>query len=365
MKIKYYFLLLLFLPLFSACQNDDENSKRDINKIELPAGFHIEVYADVPNARAMVLADDGTLFVGSRAEGKVHAITAGERKVIVIDENISSPAGVDLLNGDLYVSAVSRILKYPDILKQLDNPPEPVVITDQYPDEASHGWKFIKFGPDDKLYVPVGAPCNICLSQDSIFASITRISKDGSNMEIIAHGIRNTVGFDWHPETGVLWFTENGRDRMGDYKPPDEINKLTEIGQHFGYPYVHGDSVTDPQFWQKKPQGFEWQKPEVNLAAHVAALGMRFYTGDMFPQKYHNGIFFAEHGSWNRSSKIGYRVMFVPVHNGIAGKKEIFASGWLQGEEYWGRPVDVEIMSDGSVLVSDDYAGKVYRVYYE
>ncbi|MFW6224258.1 MAG: PQQ-dependent sugar dehydrogenase, partial [Bacteroidota bacterium] len=275
MNINFIGCLLMIMPVLTSCQDNDNNGNQNIDLIELPSGFHIEVYVeDIPNARAMVLADDGTLFVGSRSAGKIYAVTAGEREVIVLDENISSPAGVDIYQGDLYVSAVSRILKYPDILNHLDDPPEPVVITDQYPDEAAHGWKFIKFGPDDKLYVPVGAPCNICLSQDSIFASITRINPDGSNMEIIAHGVRNTVGFDWHPQTGVLWFTENGRDHMGDHKPPDEINKLTATGQHFGYPYVHGDSITDPQFWQKRPKDFKWKKPEVKLEAHVAALGM-------------------------------------------------------------------------------------------
>jgi glucose/arabinose dehydrogenase len=183
-------------------------------------------------------------------------------------------------------------------------------------------------------------------------------------MEIIAHGIRNTVGFDWEPGTGKLWFTDNGRDNMGDDQPPDELNELTKTGQHFGFPFVHGTDIKDPEFWEKRPANFDWVKPQINLPAHVAALGMRFYTGKMFPEKYRGGIFIAEHGSWNRSKKIGYRVEFIPVRNGSAQGEEVFASGWLQGEKAWGRPVDIEMLPDGSILVSDDLGGKIFRIYY-
>jgi len=361
--LKYTALLLLVL-VFS-CKGQKPEAASELKKISLPPGFHIEIYTDdIPNARGMDIADDGTLFVGSRNEGNIYTVTR-DKKVIVLDQNLNMPAGLDYFEGDLYVSAVSQILKYPDILNHLDNPPKAQVVYDQFPTDKWHGWKFIKFGPDGKLYVPVGAPCNVCLSEDPIYASITRMDKDGSNMKIIAHGIRNTVGFDWEPGSGALWFTDNGRDHMGDDLPPDEINKLTETGQHFGFPFVHDDDIKDPEFWDRRPEGFTWEKPQVNLSAHVAALGMRFYTGEMFPEKYHGGIFFAEHGSWNRSSKIGYRVMFVPVKDGQAGKKEVFADGWLQGEDAWGRPVDVEVMPDGSLLVSDDLRGSIYRIYFQ
>ena len=363
-KSIHFHPLIVLIVFLNSCQGQDQKNQ-DLDLIELPDGFHIEIYADnIPNARAMDLAEDGTLFVGSRDKGNIYAVTPG-KNVMLLDEGLAMPAGLDYYEGDLYVSAVSKILKYPDILSNLSDPPEPEVVYDEYPTDNWHGWKFIKFGPDGKLYVPVGAPCNVCLEEDPIYASITRMDKDGSNMEIIAHGVRNTVGFAWHPESKNLWFTENGRDYMGDNLPPDEINKLTETGQHFGFPFVHGDDVKDPEFWEKRPEGFEWVKPQVNLDAHVAALGMRFYTADMFPEKYRGGIFFAEHGSWNRSSKIGYRVMFTPVVNGEARGKEVFAAGWLQGEEVWGRPVDVEIMPDGSMLVSDDMAGSIYRIYYK
>ncbi|MCF8228102.1 MAG: PQQ-dependent sugar dehydrogenase [Bacteroidales bacterium] len=363
-KAKILFPLLFMFLMIASCNGQEDNIEDIITRISLPEGFNIEVYTDkVPNARGMDLANNGILFVGSRNDGRIYAVTT-HREVLVLDEGLEMPAGLDFYQDDLYVSATSKILKYPDILNQLYDPPDPLIIKGNFPSDRWHGWKFIKFGPDGKLYVPVGAPCNVCLQEDPIYASITRIDKDGSNLEVIAHGVRNTVGFDWNPQTGDLWFTDNGRDNMGDNLPPDELNRLTNDGQHFGFPFVHGDDVHDPEFWEKRPEDFEWIKPQVNLEAHVAALGMRFYTADMFPEKYRGGIFLAEHGSWNRSSKIGYRVMFVPVENNQAGNKEVFASGWLDGEKTLGRPVDVEIMSDGSMLVSDDYNGTIYRIFY-
>ncbi|MCF8234253.1 MAG: PQQ-dependent sugar dehydrogenase [Bacteroidales bacterium] len=359
---KNMFLSLSLLLIVVTCKSQKDKAEL-LDKIKLPVGFHIEIYADdVPNARGMDLAEDGTLFVGSRDKGTVYAVTPS-RNVLVIDEGLNMPAGLDYYKGDLYVSSLSEILKYPNILNKLADPPEAELVYGDYPTDTWHGWKFIKFGPDGKLYVPVGAPCNVCLEENPVFASITRIDQDGSNMEIVAHGIRNTVGFDWNPETGDLWFTDNGRDYMGDNLPPDELNRLTETGQHFGFPFVHGNDIHDLEFWDQRPENFSWIKPQVNLKAHVAALGMRFYTATLFPEKYRGGIFFAEHGSWNRSSKIGYRVMFVPVENNQAQGLEVFASGWLQGEEAWGRPVDVVVMPDGSLLVSDDMDGTIYRIY--
>jgi glucose/arabinose dehydrogenase len=366
MKVtRYCALTCLTAVLAGSCTGQVTTGTPGVEGINLPPGFHIEVYADnIPNARGMSLAGDGTLFAGSREKGTIYAVTK-DKKVIVLDKGLDMPAGLAFYKGDLCVSAVSKILRYPGILKNLNTPPKPVVIYDKFPEDTWHGWKFIRFGPDGKLYVPVGAPCNVCLNDDRIFASITRMNPDGSGMEIIAHGIRNTVGFDWDPGSGNLWFTDNGRDNMGDDVPPDELNKLTKPGQHFGFPFVHGEEIKDPEFWDKRPAGFDWVKPQANLSAHVAALGMRFYTGKMFPDKYKGGIFIAEHGSWNRSGKVGYRVVFVPVKNGTAQGQEVFASGWLQGDKVRGRPVDVEVMPDGSLLVSDDLAGKIYRIYYK
>jgi len=346
---------------FSFIHGQDELS---LDKIKLPKGFAIEVYSDnVENARAMSFAEDGTLFVGSRIAGNIYAI-APDRDVFLIDKDLEMPVGLDYHDGDLYVSEVSRILKYEGILETYKSSPEPVVINDRFPTDKWHGWKFIKVGPDNKIYVPVGAPCNVCDSSNIIYASICRINLDGSNMEIYAEGVRNTVGFDWEPVYRNLWFTDNGRDWMGDDLPPDELNKASTHGSHFGFPYKHGSNVRDPEFWKLKPRNSVFVAPSLELPAHVAALGMRFYTGEMFPEPYDDGIFIAEHGSWNRSEKIGYRISFVPVKKSVAMEYKVFASGWVENEVAWGRPVDVEIGPDGALYVSDDFAGCIYRIYY-
>ena len=340
-----------------------------LDQIELPEGFRIHYFAsDVPGARSMTLSPGGVLYVGTRRQGNVYAVIDANgdyraERVVVIDRGLEMPNGVAWRDGSLYVAENSRILRYDGIDGRIDDPPEPVVVHDGYPTDDHHGWKFIAFGPDGRLYVPVGAPCNVCESPQ-IYASITRIDPDGSNREIIAHGVRNTVGFDWHPETGELWFTDNGRDRMGDNLPPDELNRLSEVGQHFGFPYCHGRDVLDPQFGAGRSCD-EFTPPEAELGPHVAALGMRFYTGEMFPESYVGDIFIAEHGSWNRSEKIGYRVVLVEVENNRAISYTPFARGWLQGETAWGRPVDVQIMPDGSMLVSDDAKGAIYRIVHE
>ena len=338
-----------------------------LTRIKLPEGFHIRIYAEgVTGARSMSLSPDGTLFVGTRPSGRVYALRDedGDHKaerIIVLARGLNNPNGVAVKNGDLYVAEINRILRYRNIEAQLDNPPQPEIVNDAFPTDRSHGWKFIRFGPDGLLYVPVGAPCNICNRGDP-YASIGKLDANGT-FRIIARGIRNTVGFDWHPETGELWFTDNGRDRMGDDVPPDELNRITADGQHFGYPYCHGASIADPVFGDQRSCG-EFIAPVQNLGPHVAALGMRFYTGNMFPEEYHNQIFIAEHGSWNRSSKIGYRVTLVRLNGNRAVSYEPFAEGWLQGESNWGRPVDVLVMPDGSLLVSDDQAGLIYRISY-
>ena len=338
-----------------------------LESIKLPPGFSISLVARVPNARGMTWGDAGTLFVGSN-EGSVHAVTlpqgGGEPIVRRVAHGLREPAGVAFRGGSLYVSSIDRILRFDNIEKRLDDPPAPVVVTDRFPSESHHGRKFIAFGPDGKLYVPVGAPCNICEPNPTRYSNLNRMNADGSNFEIVARGIRNTVGFDWHPVTRELWFTDNGRDMLGDELPPDELNRITGIGQNFGYPYCHGGTLSDPQYGAGHPCR-EFVAPAQNLGPHVAALGMRFYTGTQFPGAYRNQIFIAEHGSWNRSKKIGYRVTLVKLGpDGTAISYEPFAEGWLQGESVWGRPADVLVAPDGSLLVSDDYAGAVYRIRY-
>ena len=352
---------LLLLSCMDTVLPQDDNLFPE--KIRLPENYRIEVYArEVENARAMSFAPDGTLFVGSRKAGNVYAIRNG--KVFIIDRDLNMPSGLDFYKGDLYVGAVSTIYKYPGILDRLDDPVKEVV-TDRFPTATWHGWKYIRFGPDGMLYVPVGAACNVCDSAGSIYASICRINKDGSDLEIFARGVRNTVGFDFHPETGVLWFTDNGRDMMGDDIPPDELNKAPEKGLHFGFPYLHGKNVKDPEFWNKRPENIEFTLPEWEIQAHSATIGMCFYTGDMFESKYKNGIFIAEHGSWNRTKKVGYQVVFVQLKEGKAVDYEVFASGWLENEDFWGRPADVAVGPDGALYVSDDYAGCVYRIFFD
>ena len=267
------------------------------------------------------------------------------------------------MDGNLYVAEVNRILRYDNIEERLNDPPDPVVVYDQLPKDRHHGRKYIRFGPDGKLYVSVGAPCNICKSKKEIYATILRMNKDGSNIEIYAHGVRNSVGFDWHPVTKELWFTDNGRDWLGDNKPADELNRCTKKGQHFGYPYCHEGEISDPKFGYLKDCE-EFVPPSQKLLPHVAALGMIFYTGDMFPSEYRNRILIAEHGSWNRTVPIGYRVSMVTVQNDKCTKYSSFAEGWLQDRKKTGRPVDILQLPDGSILVSDDFADRIYRISY-
>ncbi|MCB0490335.1 MAG: sorbosone dehydrogenase family protein [Cyclobacteriaceae bacterium] len=348
----------------------DASANLPLNTIKLPPGFSISVYAEVDNARSMALSPSGTLFVGNRSEDKVYAVrdTDGDNKADkkwVIASGLNMPNGVAFKDGDLYVAEVSRILKFKDIENHLSDPGSPEVVYDKYPTETHHGWKYIAFGPDGKLYVPVGAPCNICESEDPIYASITRMNPDGSGLEVFASGVRNTVGFTWHPETNNLWFTDNGRDMMGDDIPPCELNTAPSAGMHFGYPYCHGGTIKDPEFGDKKPCS-DFIKPVQNLNAHVAPLGVKFYTGTMFPEAYRNQIFIAEHGSWNRTKKSGHLVSLVKVEGGAATSYETFAEGWLdhESQEVWGRPVDVLFLPDGSMLISDDKGGMIFRVTY-
>lgn len=340
--------------------------------IKLPEGFSITPFAkNVKNVRSMTLSPSGILFAGSRNEGKVYAIKDSNKdyvadEVTVIAQNLHMPTGITFHNGDLYVSEVSRILVFRNMEANLAAPPKPEVLPYTFPDEEHHGWKFIDFGPDDKLYVPVGAPCNICNreGEDKRFASIMRLDADGKNAEVYASGVRNSVGFGWHPVTKELWFTENGRDWLGDDTPPCELNHAPKAGMHFGFPYCHGGTILDPEYGKEKNCA-DYTAPAQNLGPHVAPLGMTFYTGTMFPEKYRGGIFIAEHGSWNRTQPIGYRVTFVKLEGNKAVSYEVFAEGWLQENgERTGRPVDVLELPDGSLLVSDDFGDAIYRITY-
>lgn len=356
--MKKFILIILFLISLSvSC-----SASPDLKNIKLPPNFRIDVYATgIQGARAMTFADDGTLFVSSKS-GNIYSVTRGG-EVSVIDRGLKLSIGIDYYDGDLYVSDLTRIRKYKDILKDLEKPPAAVIINNTFPGDSRHGGKFIKVGPDKKLYVTIGAPCNVCLKEDERYAAITRIDLNGENFDIYARGVRNSVGFDWHPETGELWFTDNGRDWLGDDRPPDELNRAQQQGQHFGFPYVHGKRIEDPDYRKRKSDS-SFTPPAYELPAHVASLGMRFYTGDMFPSYYRNGIFIAEHGSWNRTEKTGYRISFVKVKYSEAISYEIFASGWLENGAVFGRPVDVEIGPDGSLYVSDDEADVIYRISY-
>ena len=352
-----------------------------LNQIKLPPGFTIDLYATgVANAREMVLGAKGTLFVGSRSAKTVYAIVDrdGDQKadqVYTIATGLTDPNGVAFRDGALYVAEVSRITRYDDIESKLEHPPAPVVVNKDLPTESHHGQKFIRFGPDGMLYVPVGGPCNVCeRTDDPRFATILRMKPDGTGTEIFASGVRNSVGFDWHPQTRELWFTDNGRDLLGDDIPPDELNHAPRKGMAFGFPYCHAGEVKDPEFGDKHACG-EFEPPARKLDPHGAAIGMRFYTGQMFPAEYHNQIFIAEHGSWNRSVPIGYRVMVARLDGSKVTSFTPFAEGWLKGVgttrgnttngQTWGRPADVLVMPDGALLVSDDLAGVIYRISYK
>jgi glucose/arabinose dehydrogenase len=358
--------------LFAFIISCNSNTGSQSSSINLPAGFEIEIYAsNVPNARSMVLTESGILFVGSRDAGNVYALIDSNKdfkvdEVITIASGLDMPNGVDLKDGDLYVAEVSRIIKFENIENTFRDNHSYTVVRDDFPTDRSHGWKFIKFGPDGKLYIPVGAPCNICLKEieDIRYASITRMNSDGSDFEVYVRGIRNTVGFDWHPNTSELWFTDNGRDMLGDNIPPDELNCAPSIGLHFGYPFLHGKNILDPEFGSQGDTSL-YTRPVQELGPHVAALGIEFYTEQMFPSEYQNQIFIAEHGSWNRSDKIGYRISMVRLEGNNSVSYETFADGWLNGDTVSGRPVDIELMPDGSMLVSDDYADCIYRITYE
>jgi glucose/arabinose dehydrogenase len=339
-----------------------------LSRITVPAGFRVSVLTSaVPGARSLTLGAKGTVFVGTQS-GAVYAVVDRDHdgaadQVYTLARGLDMPNGVAFRQGALYVAEVSRVRRYDAIEDRLPSPPAPVTVIDGLPGQHHHGWKFIAFGPDDLLYVPVGAPCNVCESSDARFASLLRFRPDGTPVDTMAHGVRNSVGFDWEPGSGTFWFTDNGRDLLGDDVPPDELNRAAVAGRHYGFPACHAGTIVDPVF-AKGRDCRTFEPPAIALDPHVAAIGMRFYRGTMFPEEYRGQVFIAEHGSWNSSRKVGYRVSLVRVKDGQALSYQPFAQGWLQGEQAWGRPADVQELPDGSLLVSDDKAGAIYRITY-
>ncbi|MEA2902648.1 MAG: hypothetical protein QOI12_35 [Alphaproteobacteria bacterium] len=335
-------------------------------RLKLPTGFKVETYAfGIMDARSLRLGDKGTVFVSNRNRDKVYAVVnqGGKREAKVIASGLDRPNGLAFKDGTLYIAEGTKISKLEKIEDNIANPPKPVVIYSDFPDHRSHGWKFMAIGPDNKLYVNVGAPCNIC-EPPATNGQIRRLNTDGTGSEPYAIGVRNSVGFDFHPVTKELYFTDNGRDWLSEELPNDELNRVAKIGQHFGYPYCHQGDLPDNEFgWGRSCS--EFVAPVAKLGPHSAALGMRFYTGTMFPQKYRGGIFVARHGSWNKSTKIGGDVIYVTLNkDGSVKTWEPFMTGFLQNNDYIGRPVDIQMMKDGSLLVSDDYAGAIYRISY-
>jgi glucose/arabinose dehydrogenase len=340
--------------------------KLPLAKFKLPPGFNVEVYAaGMANARSLALGDKGTVFVGSRLLDKVYAIANndGKRSVKVLASGLYRPNGVAFRNGTLYIAELSKVSKIDKVEDNLDNPPKPTMIYDNLPKDEAHGWKFIAIGPDNKLYVPVGQPGNNVL-HDSAHGQIRRMNLDGSGAEVVALGVRNTVGFDWNPENKQMYFTDNGRDWMSEDVPEDKLNRITKVGEDFGVPYCYQGNIPDPEFgWGHSCA--DYTKPVGLMGPHTAALGMRFYTGSMFPKGYKNAIFIARHGSWNRSSKAGGDIVVVKLNkDGTVKSMEPFMTGFLENNNYVGRPVDVMQMKDGSLLVSDDWNGAVYRISY-
>jgi glucose/arabinose dehydrogenase len=362
------FLLLITMPCFAFAQ---ASSHQDILKqLQVPAGFVLSIFADnLPNARSLAAGDNGIVFVGTGVEGVVYAIKDSDNNGVsdqryVIASNLYMPNGVAYKDGSLYVAEVNRIIRFDRISQQLSHPPKPVVIYDQFPSEQHHGWKYLRFGPDNKLYTAVGAPCNSCEPDKAIFSSLVRLNADGSGFETLAKGIRSSVGFDWQPETNALFFNDNGRDYLGDNLPPDELNQWTTAGEHFGFPYCHGGNTPDPEL-SKNTTCQQFTAPVWKFKAHIAPLGLRFYRGQQFPTEYKNQLFVAEHGSWNRSEAQGYRVSLIKFNNAKPVSEQVVIDGWLNKDgTVLGRPVDILEQADGSLLISDDKLGVIYKLEY-
>jgi glucose/arabinose dehydrogenase len=342
-----------------------------VNTLKVPAGFKVEVWAEgIPEARSLALGDRGTVFVSNRLSKNVYAVVdkSGAREVKTVLKGLNAPNGVVFSKGTLYVAERHRITRYDGIEAKLDNPPEGKVVVDGLDpqNQPGHFWKFLAMGPDGKLYYNVGAPGNIVMP-GYFQASISRVDPKTGIVETYVQGVRNSVGFDWDPKTKQLWFTNHGRDWLGDDAPNDTLHRVSHKGMNFGYPFCHQGDILDPEFGKGRSCK-EFDAPAAKLGAHIAPLGMRFYTGKMFPAEYRNNIFIAMHGSWNRNTKQGYNVTRVTFDANGKPKMQPFLTGFLQDEKadppMWGRPVDVLVMKDGSMLVSDDYNGVIYRVSY-
>ena len=345
-----------------------------INELHLPKGFKIAIYARVPGARSLTLGHQGVVYVGSRQQGKVYALVPNDKRtqakqVEIIAKDMDWPNGVSYYRGHLYVAEVGRVWRFDHVDHLQQNNIQKQLLIDNLPTSRHHGWRYLRVSPQGKLVISIGAPCNVCESKDPRFNTIDQMNLDGSHFTVLATGVRNSVGFDWNPQDNSLWFTDNGRDWLGDNLPPDELNYLKQAGDFFGYPYFYGNGVIDPMYKKAVSSSKKLQllrkklrKPVVLLPAHVAPLGMRFYTGHQFPKRYWHRLFIAEHGSWNRSSKVGYQVVQVILSSHHAPIVKPFIYGWLKGQQAWGRPVDCLVMPDGALLVSDDAAGVVYRV---
>jgi glucose/arabinose dehydrogenase len=359
--------LALLAALALGCGAAVAGRAPELSRIQLPPGFEIALYARVPGARSLARSPSGVVFVGSR-DSSVHAVVDADHdgraeRVEVVARGLDSPNGVAFRDGALYVAEVSRVVRYDDVERQLGKGPRPKVLYDRLPRDHAHGWRYLRFGPDSWLWLGIGAPCNVCALRDP-YGTVVRLAPDGSRLEVFARGVRNTVGFDWQPGSDELWFTDNGRDWLGDDRPPDELDHAPRAGMHFGFPHCQGGDFGDAD-GDDGHLCWEFTPPAMKLGAHVAALGMRFYRGTMFPPAYRGAVFIAEHGSWNRSRPVGYRLTTVDVKGGQASDYRPFATGWLQDDGAWGRPVDLLELPDGSLLVSDDHLGAIYRITYQ
>lgn len=364
-------ILSFLLLTIESCFAISNNVKNVLNQLQLPVGFTISIYAEnVPNARTLAISESGIVYVGTRQQGDVYALEDFDKdgfaeKRYILASDLNMPNGVAYKDGSLYVAEVNRIIRFDHIDPPLNTAPEAVAIYTQLPSDQHHGWKYLRFGKDNRLYTTVGAPCNICLSEKEIYASLIRLNRDGSGFEIIARGVRNSVGFDWQPETNQLFFTENGADYLGDDLPPDELNKWTQKGQHFGYPFCHAGNILDLELAGEK-QCQQFIAPEWKFKAHIAPLGMKFYTGQQFPPSFQNQLLVAQHGSWNRSKPQGYQIALVQFKQGKAVSEQVFISGWLtEDDKVLGRPTDILQMPDGSILIADDTLGVIYHVEYK
>lgn len=360
--MKHFTIAALFILALTCSAQEPTVITDDLGNV-----FHITTVTDkMPSARQMALTDSGILFVGSKDRSNVYATVlsddrANEPEVVTVASGLRMPSGLALHGKDLFVAAHNRILKYANIEETFRSSPKAEVVVDTLPRALGHGWKYLSVGPDGYLYFNVGAPCNICLSEDEIYASIVRMDPSNGEFEIYAHGVRNSVGIDWHPETNLMWFSDNGRDRWGDDRPPEEINVVEEPGSHFGYPFLHGDNLVDPEFGSQRQEDVDYKTPVINIQAHSAALGLDFYTANAFPANYQNALFIAEHGSWNRSSKVGYRVSVVRFDEDEPTYYP-FVDIWLKGQRANARPNDVLVDNEGNLLISDDFNGAVYKV---